>query len=149
MQSIHCGYPGLNEMADVFSQRKRNEIMSRVRGKNTKPERVVRSILHRMGYRFRLNVADLPGKPDIVLPRHKKVVLVNGCFWHGHKNCRKAQIPATNTAFWSKKIQGNIERDRRVRRLLRKEGWQVLTLWECQSRNIAKLTSRIERFMSN
>lgn len=134
-------------MADVFSKLKRSEIMSRIKGKDTKPEKLVRSLLHRMGYRFRLHVAELPGTPDIVLPRHGKIVFVNGCFWHGHKLCRKGRLPETNTGFWQAKIEKNVERDKTAAQSLKNAGWQVLTIWECQTQNLGKLTLRLERFM--
>lgn len=132
-------------MADVFSKRKRSEVMSRIRGTNTKPELRVRSILHRMGYRFRVNVATLPGRPDIVLPRFRTVVLVHGCFWHRHSDCRFATIPKTRTDFWSAKFSGNISRDKVKQRELRRLGWRVLTIWECELRNLGALARRISR----
>ncbi len=134
-------------MADIFTRQKRSEIMSSVKSKDTKPERLVRSLLHKMGYRFRLHVAGLPGKPDIVLPRHGKVVFVNGCFWHGHKGCCRGKAPKSNTEFWIEKIGKNVERDTRIYRKLRKDGWQILIVWECQTRNMSKLTSRLATFM--
>jgi DNA mismatch endonuclease, patch repair protein len=136
-------------MTDVFSPRERSAIMSRIKGKDTKPEKLVRSLLHGMGYRFRLHVSELPGKPDIVLARHRKVVLVNGCFWHGHGACRKGKLPKSNSEFWEEKIGKNIERDRKVRRLLQREGWKVLTVWECQTKNGSKLASKLESFLES
>lgn len=121
--------------------------MSRVRGKNTKPELIVRSLLHGMGYRFRLHRRDLPGNPDVVLPKHKKVVFVHGCFWHGHASCSRSKRPTTNQAFWNKKLDGNIKRDRRFRRELRQLGWEVLTIWECEIKNSEKLMRKLERFL--
>lgn len=97
---------------DVFSREKRSQIMSRVSGKNTKPELIVRSLLHNMGYRFRLHRKDLPGKPDITLPKYKKNIFVHGCFWHGHLDCPRAKRPATNKKFWNEKLNKNIERDK-------------------------------------
>jgi DNA mismatch endonuclease (patch repair protein) len=96
---------------DVFSREKRSQIMSRVSGKNTKPELIVRSMLHSMGYRFRLHRSDLPGKPDITLPKYKKIIFVHGCFWHGHQDCQRAKRPTTNKKFWNEKLAKNIERD--------------------------------------
>lgn len=116
---------------DVFSAAKRSWVMSRVRGKDTTPERVVRSALHKAGYRFRLYRPDLPGKPDIVLPGHRTVIFVNGCFWHQHTGCRKATIPENNREFWRRKLTRTIERDRKNLRKLRRLGWRVITLWEC------------------
>ncbi len=126
-------------MTDVFSKGKRSWIMSRVRGADTRPERIIRSFLHTKGFRFRLHVSKLPGKPDIVLPKHKTLIFVNGCFWHGHRRCRRASIPTTRTAFWRRKILGNMTRDKHVQRLLRKKGWEVLTVWECQVRKPEQL----------
>ncbi len=132
---------------DVFTKEKRSLIMSRVRSKNTKPELIVRSFVHGLGFRFRLHRRDLPGNPDIVLPKHKKVIFVHGCFWHGHAACSRSKRPATNQAFWDKKLDGNIERDRRFRRELRQLGWKVLTVWECEIKNSEKLIRKLERFL--
>ena len=122
--------------------------MALVKGHDTKPERVVRNLLHRMGYRFRLHVKNLAGKPDIVLSKHGKAVFVHGCFWHGHRKCPRAARPATNLEFWNKKLAGNIERDKRVIRELRSGGWSVLTIWQCQIGNKERLQRRLERFIS-
>src|SRR4051794_41747802 len=127
-------------MADVFTPQKRSEIMSRISGKDTAPEIRVRRLLHAFGFRFRLHRSDLPGKPDIVLPRHRKIVLIHGCFWHGHPSCPRAALPTTNTVFWERKIGGNMKRDRKVRRELRSLGWKVLVLWQCQLKNMELLT---------
>ncbi len=129
-------------MADVFTPEKRSWLMSRIRGKNTKPERVVRSLLHRLGYRFTVNGPrnrELPGKPDIVLPKFRTVIFVHGCFWHRHKNCRLASTPKTRKAFWKKKFESNVKRDARAVRQLRKLEWKVVTIWECQLKNIDKI----------
>lgn len=134
-------------MTDVFSKDKRSEIMSRVKGKNTKPEKLVRCLLHGMGYRFRLHVDDLPGKPDIVLTRHRKVIFVNGCFWHGHRSCRKGELPASNRDFWEEKIEKNRKRDVESRRHLRSLGWKVFTIWECETKDPRKTMNRLMRFM--
>jgi DNA mismatch endonuclease (patch repair protein) len=118
--------------------------MSRIRGKNTNPEMKVRSLLHSLGYRYRLHVRDLPGHPDIVLPKHRVVIFVHGCFWHMHK-CRFGRVvPKTNAEFWQTKRSGNTERDRRNARQLRKVGWTVLTVWECETRSQEKLKSKLE-----
>jgi len=122
--------------------------MSRIRGEDTAPERAVRSMLHRMGFRFRLHYAALPGKPDIVLPRHRKVIFVNGCFWHGH-SCKRGALPETNREFWTKKISKTRERDRRINKQLRQGHWTVLTVWQCQTRNTEKLKTKILRFMNS
>ena len=128
-------------MTDIFSTEKRSDVMSKIKSKNTKPEKVVRSLLFSLGYRFRLHVKDLPGKPDIVLPKYKTVVLVNGCFWHGHENCKDAGIPKTNSNFWYDKISKNKERDKRVSNELEQAGWKVLVVWECQINDKEKLIS--------
>jgi len=117
--------------ADVFSKKKRSEVMSLIRSKNTKPELYVRSFLHKKGYRFRLHQNNLPGKPDIVLKRHKVVINVNGCFWHQH-NCGKSNIPKSNRKFWLNKFKNNKKRDRLNTLKLRKLGWKVYKIWECK-----------------
>ena len=132
---------------DVFKQGKRSWIMSRVKGVDTVPERLVRSLLHRMGYRFRLHRKDLPGNPDIVLPRHHKIIFVHGCFWHGHRNFPRAKKPTTNIAFWKKKIDTNVARDRKNIRMLQKLGWDVLVVWQCELKNMSYLTAKIKRFL--
>lgn len=119
-------------MTDTVSKAKRSEIMSRVKGKETTPEIIVRKYLFSRGLRYRKNVKALPGTPDIVLPKYKAVVLVNGCFWHGHKDCKPAHLPATNLDYWEKKIADNVERDERKRQELEKLGYKVLVVWQCQ-----------------
>ena len=118
---------------DTVSKEKRSEIMSKIRGKDTKIEIRARSYLFRHGLRFRKNVRSLPGTPDIVLPKHHAVVFVHGCFWHGHKTCLR--LPKTRKRYWREKIQGNIERDVRNQRRLRNMGWRVFTVWECKLNN--------------
>jgi DNA mismatch endonuclease (patch repair protein) len=132
-------------MADVLSTELRSLNMSRIKSRDTRPELFVRSLLHRMGYRFRLHRSDLPGKPDIVLPRHKLIIFVHGCFWHRHKGCRFAYTPKSRVEFWECKLGGNVERDIRVRKALRKLGWRVVIVWECELRNAAKLEARLRR----
>ena len=122
--------------------------MSRIRGRDTKPEIKVRRILHRMGYRFRLHVRKLPGNPDIVLPRYKKIVLVHGCFWHGHPGCSKSRRPATNVEFWNEKISGNIYRDRENLSKLSDLGWETLVVWECETKDTDKLVEKLKKFLS-
>lgn len=135
-------------MADVHSKAQRSFNMSRIRGKDTKPEMIVRSLVHQMGFRFRLHRKDLPGKPDLVLPRHRKVIFVHGCFWHMHR-CRYGRvIPKTNTEFWQNKRTGNVQRDRTNIRKLRQSGWQTLVIWECWTRDIEnKIIPRLEEFL--
>lgn len=118
-------------MTDVVSAQKRSEMMSGIRGKNTRPELQVRKALFAMGYRFRLHRKDLPGRPDIVLPRWRVAILVHGCFWHGHKDCRYAKTPSTRTAFWAAKLESNRQRDQRDLESLRAAGWRTLVIWEC------------------
>ena len=135
-------------MTDIFTQKKRSEIMSRIHGTDTGPEFVVRSLLNWMGYRFRLHRADLPGKPDIVLPRHRKIIFVNGCFWHGHKSCQKGRSrPTSHARFWKDKIEGNAARDKKNTLALRRRGWSVLTVWECETIDPFKLFGKLLRFM--
>jgi DNA mismatch endonuclease (patch repair protein) len=121
--------------------------MSRIRAKDTRPEIIVRRSVHCMGYRFRLHQRKLPGSPDIVLSRHRKVIFVHGCFWHKHY-CRYGRVrPATNKGFWEKKRQGNVDRDRRNVKALRRMGWNVLVAWECWTRDIPKLERRLRDFL--
>lgn len=119
-------------MADVHSKEIRSYNMSRIKGKNTKPEIVVRKFLFSHGYRYRINDSKLPGRPDIVLKKYETVIFVNGCFWHGHDRCRKFVLPKTNSDWWLKKITTNRERDDKNKSSLQKAGWRVLTIWECQ-----------------
>jgi DNA mismatch endonuclease (patch repair protein) len=122
-------------MTDVFSKPKRSWIMSRVRQRHTRPELLIRSFLRAKGYGFRLHSKTLPGSPDIVLSRIRKVVFVNGCFWHQHPRCSRAVLPKSNQRFWAAKLQRNAERDKQTKKLLRKQGWSVITLWQCQLKN--------------
>ena len=135
-------------MTDVFSTSKRSEVMSRIRGKDTTPELQVRSIVHRLGYRFRLHAKDLPGSPDLVLPRLGTVILVHGCFWHRHRGCRYATTPSTRRAFWQAKFDANVARDRRVSASLRRLGWSVITVWECQLRRPERVANRLQRLLA-
>jgi len=135
-------------MADVFTPAKRSAIMSRIGGKDTAPELRVRRLLHALGYRFRLHRKDLPGKPDIVLPRHRKVILVHGCFWHSHPGCPRAALPATNVEFWRTKIGKNTARDQQVRQKLAELGWSVLVLWQCQLGDVESLTDNLQAFLA-
>lgn len=118
-------------MVDVVDKKTRSRMMSGIRGKNTKPEIIVRKALHAAGYRFRLHRKDLPGKPDIVLPKYKTVIFVHGCFWHKH-DCRYFKWPKTRPDFWREKIEGNVERDRLAYEKLEEMGWRVKVVWECE-----------------
>lgn len=129
---------------DRISREHRSWNMSRIRNRDTKPERMVRSLLHQMGFRFRLNRTDLPGKPDIVLPRHRTVVLTHGCFWHRHPSCRFAYMPKTRVDFWREKFRRNVERDSEVREQLQALGWRVVVVWECELRDIDRLATKLQ-----
>lgn len=118
-------------MADVHDKQTRSYNMSRIRSTDTKPEMMVRKFLHANGFRYSLHRKDLPGKPDIVLPKYKTVIFVHGCFWHGHKNCRYFKIPRTRTQWWTDKINRNKENDKKAVKALRKDGWKVVVVWEC------------------
>ncbi len=118
-------------MPDVLTPQQRHRCMSHIRSKATKPEMLVRKWLWAHGYRYRLNVKSVPGKPDIVMRKYRTAIFVNGCFWHGHEGCKQFVLPKTNTAFWQTKIERNRERDRQNAALLRSNGWQVITLWAC------------------
>lgn len=134
-------------MPDVFSKEVRSRLMSRVKQRDTRPEIKVRSAIHRLGFRFRLHVKALPGTPDIVLPRHRKVVFVNGCFWHGHKDCARSKRPTSHRKFWNTKLDLNIERDASCRRELVRQGWKVLVVWECEIRDPEGLSGKLGRFL--
>ena len=136
-------------MADVLTPAQRKYNMSRIRGKDTKPEMVIRKLVHSLGYRYRLHVKKLPSNPDLVFISRKKVILVHGCFWHRH-NCKNGRVcPQTRKAFWKKKLERNKERDKYNKMLLNKQGWKVLTIWECQIRDIEKTTKRITNFLES
>ena len=119
-------------MADKHSKETRSYNMSMIKGKNTKPEMLVRRYLHARGFRYRLHTKNLPGKPDIVLPKYKTAIFVHGCFWHGHEGCKYFVTPKTNTDFWLNKINGNITNDNKVLVALKKEGWKIIVVWECE-----------------
>ena len=127
-------------MSDIFSSQKRSDIMSKISGKNTKPEILVRKFLFSKGFRYRINVKTLPGKPDIVLPKYKTVIFINGCFWHGH-NWKKGKLPSSNIDFWKEKISNNKSRDDKNSDLLVKLGWKVIIIWQCE---VSKIDNRIK-----
>lgn len=132
-------------MADVYSKAKRSQIMASIRGKHTSPEVLLARLLKELGLKFERHRKDLPGSPDVVLPRKKIALFVNGCFWHGHHNCSRATLPSTNKVFWKAKIEKNKRRDESQRRNLRKMGWSALTFWTCKSLNLEMLKSRLQR----
>ena len=132
---------------DTLTPAERSERMSRVRNKDTKPELAVRRLVHRMGFRYRLHLRTLPGKPDLVFPRRKRAIFVHGCFWHRHAGCSLARMPKSRLEFWKLKLEANRKRDSRNRRLLRKEGWRLLVVWECQLADEATVKNRIMRFL--
>jgi DNA mismatch endonuclease (patch repair protein) len=122
-------------MADVVSPAKRSQMMSGIKGKNSAPEMRVRKALFAMGHRYRLHRRDLPGTPGIAMPGRKIAIFVHGCFWHAHRGCKYAKTPSTRTEFWTAKLQGNVDRDRRAADKLAEMGWRVLTIWECSTRH--------------
>ena len=125
----------------VSEQRSRN--MSAIKSKNTKPEIKVRKVLHSMGYRFRLHRKDLPGSPDIVLPKFKTVIFVHGCFWHRHENCKYASNPKTRKEFWENKFKANAKRDKEIQEKIINIGWQYVVIWECETKNIDNLREKL------
>ena len=132
--------------ADKISKLHRSWVMSRVRGKNTKPELIARSLLHQLGYRFTVNGPKnkrLPGKPDIVLPKYKTVIFVHGCFWHRHRNCKHATTPKSNQEYWNSKFKRNVERDRANQKALKELGWQCIVIWECELKDVEKTIAKI------
>ncbi|WP_373325794.1 very short patch repair endonuclease [Sporomusa paucivorans] len=134
---------------DIWSREKRSEVMAKIKSKDTKPEKAVRSLLHRMGYRFRIHRKDLPGRPDIILPKYRAVIFVHGCFWHLHEGCRDGTVPKTGTGKWREKLENNVARDKRNIGQLEELGWRVLTLWECEiEKKPEKIRQRLEAFIN-
>lgn len=131
---------------DTRTPEQRRRIMQAVKSKNTKPELVVRRLLHRMGYRYRLHRKDLPGRPDIALISHRKAIFVHGCFWHGHE-CRKGRLPKSRLDYWKPKLERNKERDREKSRALESQGWAVLVIWQCEMIDLDALMSRLLGFI--
>ena len=134
-------------MSDILSPEARSERMSRIRGRDTRPEMIVRRYLHSRGFRYLLHSSDLPGKPDIVLPRYGVVIFVNGCFWHAHK-CQRSRVPSTRTCFWAEKFERNKRSDEKNRRALRRAGWRVITVWECSLSTVSRAGNRLERLVA-
>ncbi len=136
-------------MVDSLTKEKRSWNMGRIKGKNTRPELIVRKLLHHNGYRFRLHKKDLHGKPDIVLPKFKTAIFVHGCFWHRHKECSDATTPKTRTEFWNQKFAGNIERDRKNEIALQEAGWEVIIVWECETSKPSTLIAKLQSELNN
>jgi DNA mismatch endonuclease (patch repair protein) len=132
-------------MVDVVDRATRSRMMSGIRARDTKPEIIVRKFLHAQGFRYRIAPKNLPGKPDIVLPKYRVAIFVHGCFWHRHEGCKYAATPSTNVRFWKAKFAENVQRDQITQQRLRKAGWRVLTVWECQTGEtyLRKLTDKI------
>jgi len=136
-------------MADVYNKSKRSEIMSHVRSRNTSAENEVAGLLRKLKVRVKRNVSSMPGRPDFVVSSAKTVIFVHGCFWHNHRNCKRATLPKTNRKFWKRKIEGNRRRDANVARLLRKEGWHVVTVWQCTLRSKDRVRNRLRRILGD
>ena len=136
-------------MPDKLSKLRRSSNMAAIRSKNTKPELIVRRIVTSLGHRYRLHRKDLPGKPDLVFGPRRKVIFVHGCFWHMHPkaNCRDARLPKSNTGYWAPKLNRNVERDRENIAALKTFGWKVLVIWDCQTKDAARLGARLEKFL--
>jgi DNA mismatch endonuclease (patch repair protein) len=132
---------------DSVSAARRSEIMARIRSKDTKPEMLIRRLLHRLGYRYALHRRDLPGVPDLVFPARRKVILVHGCFWHQHKNCVDGRLPKSREDYWKPKLQRNVARDRRNISKMRRAGWKVMKVWECDTADASRLLARLVRFL--
>ncbi|MEQ8176888.1 MAG: very short patch repair endonuclease [Amphiplicatus sp.] len=135
----------MSAQTDTFSKEKRSEVMRAVKSANTKPEIAMRKALHALGLRYRLHAKDLPGKPDLAFPRHRAVLFVHGCFWHGHDCPRGARVPKSNRAYWTTKIARNRARDGETRRELAKLGWRVFTVWECEIKDADRAAARLAR----
>ena len=134
-------------MVDSLDQGARSAVMARVRGKNTRPEMIVRKLLFAAGYRYRLHVRKLPGAPDLVFPSRKKVIFVHGCFWHRHDNCASSRMPKSRVDFWSDKLNGNKARDQRNQKALTDAGWQALVVWECELGDLTVLQDKLRLFL--
>lgn len=136
-------------MADVFTKNERSALMARIQAKDTKPELLVRRLIHGLGYRYRLHRKALPGTPDLVFPSRKKVIFVHGCFWHRHEGCNFATMPKTRVAFWKKKFDSNVHRDLRVQEELDLLGWQSLIIWECETKSLENLAKTVHEFLND
>jgi len=132
---------------DNLTREQRKLCMTKIKAKNTKPEIAVRKVLSRLGERYRLHNSKLAGKPDIVIVKTKKIIFINGCFWHQHKNCKKQAMPKANKKYWESKLKRNIEKQAQDIKLLKKQGWEVYKIWECQTNNEDKLTQKISKIL--
>ncbi len=133
-------------MTDIFTPERRSAIMANIHSADTVPEMELRRLLHALGYRFRLHRSDLPGKPEVVLPKHRAAILMHGCFWHGH-TCKDGRRPGSNTDYWNKKLDRNSRRDKMNVSAMRRLGWRCMVVWECQLKNKERLMDRVTRFL--
>lgn len=136
-------------MIDTLTPSERSALMGRIRGANTKPEMLVRQLVHGMGYRYRLHRRDLPGTPDLVFPSRRKIIFVHGCFWHRHEGCRFAYEPKSRQEFWARKFEQNLKRDKAALAALRAAGWKVMIIWECETRNVEEISQRVRMFLDS
>lgn len=134
-------------MTDTLSPKERSKRMSLIRGKDSSPELKLRRLVHGMGFRYRLHVKDLPGKPDLVFPSRRAVIFMHGCFWHRHPGCKLARMPKSKLDFWRPKLEGNRERDLQNQEMLKKSGWRVLVIWECEMANIENVSNKVQEFL--
>ncbi len=133
---------------DTFTKADRSKVMAAIKSKNTKPELFVRKLLFSLGYRFRLHRSDLPGKPDIILKKYNTAVFVHGCFWHQHQGCKRSNIPKSNLKYWTNKLSRNVQRDKENKRMLKKAGWKIFIIWECECKMPDKLTAKLVKQLS-
>lgn len=146
-QGVECRALARKKLADTLSPEERSKRMSLIRGTGSAPEIKLRHLIHRMGFRYRLHVKELPGKPDLVFPSRKVVIFMHGCFWHRHKRCKLARLPKSKLGFWQTKLEGNRKRDIRNQRQLRAMGWRVLVVWECEMADIEHVTKTVREFL--
>lgn len=132
---------------DLLSPEQRSKNMSRILSKDTRPELIVRSIVYKLGFRYRLHVKEVPGKPDLVFKKRKKAIFVHGCFWHQHPGCREGRVPGSRTDYWQPKLRRNQERDIAAQTSLKCQGWQFLIIWECELKNLSTVVKRIKQFL--
>lgn len=136
-------------MVDTVTAKVRSRIMAQVKSKDTRPEMTVRRLLHGLGYRYRLHRTDLPGRPDLTFPSRRKVVFVNGCFWHNHANCAKVRVPSSNRTYWLAKLERNSNRDKRNLSLLERDGWTPMTIWECELHDLETVAKKVTAFLES